>query len=101
MENNPQGEIYSSTRSEIVVSDKETAAKLSPPPAPKKQHLRIKLLFEDEHILVVNKQAGLLSAVTDKMEPTLSIPGLLTILNQKTKNPGHSLFTGWIEKPLV
>ena len=55
--------------SEIVVSDKETAAKLSPPPTPKKQHLRIKLLFEDEHILVVNKQAGLLSVATDKMEP--------------------------------
>ena len=54
---------------EIIVSDKETAAKLSPPPAPKKQHLRIKLLFEDEHILVVNKQAGLLSVATDKMEP--------------------------------
>ena len=55
--------------SEIIVSDKETAAKLSPPPAHKKQHLRIKLLFEDEHILVVNKQAGLLSVATDKMEP--------------------------------
>ena len=53
----------------VKISNRESAAKKSPPPAPKKQHLRIKILFEDDHILVVNKQAGLLSVATDKMEP--------------------------------
>ena len=52
-----------------AVSDRETAAISSPPPAPKKRHPRVKVLFEDEHIIVVNKQAGLLSVSTDKMEP--------------------------------
>ena len=53
----------------VVVSDRGTAAISSPPPAPKKRHPRVKVLFEDEHIIVVNKQAGLLSVSTDKMEP--------------------------------
>ena len=53
----------------ITISDKQTAAANSPAPSPKKQHPRIKILFEDEHIIVVNKQAGLLSVATDKMEP--------------------------------
>ncbi len=53
----------------VTVSDKDAAAETSPPPQPKKQHSRIKILFEDEHIIVVNKQAGLLSVSTDKMEP--------------------------------
>jgi len=53
----------------VTISNRESAAKKSPPPTPKKQHLRIKILFEDDHILVVNKQAGLLSVATDKMEP--------------------------------
>lgn len=53
----------------VKISNRESAAKKSPPPTPKKQHLRIKILFEDDHILVVNKQAGLLSVATDKMEP--------------------------------
>lgn len=55
--------------STVTVSDKDAAAEASPPPQPKKQHSRIKILFEDEHIIVVNKQAGLLSVSTDKMEP--------------------------------
>jgi len=53
----------------ITVSDRETAAISSPPPTTKKKHSRVKVLFEDEHIIVVNKQAGLLSVSTDKMEP--------------------------------
>ena len=53
----------------VIVSDRDTAAITSPPPAPKKRHHRVKVLFEDEHIIVVNKQAGLLSVSTDKMEP--------------------------------
>ena len=55
--------------STITISDKQTAAVNSPAPAPKKKHPRIKIIFEDEHIIVVNKQAGLLSVATDKMEP--------------------------------
>ncbi|HIF45773.1 MAG TPA: RluA family pseudouridine synthase [Candidatus Poseidoniales archaeon] len=54
---------------EIEITDKIIAAKTSPPPIPKKKTIRIKILFEDEHLLVVNKQAGLLSVATDKMEP--------------------------------
>ena len=54
---------------QVVVSDRETAAISSPPPAPKRIHSRVKVLFEDEHIIVINKQAGLLSVSTDKMEP--------------------------------
>tara|TARA_B100001113_G_scaffold97119_1_gene78034 strand:+ start:2676 stop:3545 length:870 start_codon:yes stop_codon:yes gene_type:complete len=53
----------------ISISDKDTATKSSPPPAVKKQNPRIKILFEDEHIIIVNKQAGLLSVATNKMEP--------------------------------
>ena len=52
----------------VIVSDRESAAISSPPPSPRK-HSRVKLLFEDEHIVVVNKQAGLLSVSTNKMEP--------------------------------
>ena len=58
-----------SAGSNVTISDKQTAAKNSPAPAPKRQHSRIKIIFEDEHIIVVNKQAGLLSVATDKMEP--------------------------------
>ena len=57
------------TGSDVLISDRETATKLSPPPVNKKQYSRIKILFEDEYIIVVNKQAGLLSVSTDKMEP--------------------------------
>ena len=57
------------TGSVLSIADRESAAVTSPPPAPKKHYPRIKILFEDEHILVVNKQAGLLSVATDKMEP--------------------------------
>ena len=55
--------------STISISNKETASKSSPPPSVKKQNPRIKILFEDEHIIIVNKQAGLLSVATNKMEP--------------------------------
>lgn len=54
---------------EILVSDKQTAVENSPPPTKKKTNPRIKILFEDDHIIAVNKQAGLLSVSTDKMEP--------------------------------
>ena len=55
--------------STVTISDKESAAKNTPPPMPKKRQPRIKILFEDTDIIVVNKQAGLLSVATDKMEP--------------------------------
>ena len=55
--------------SSVTISDREKAAIYSPPPVPKKPHPRIKILFEDSDIIVVNKQAGLLSVATDKMEP--------------------------------
>jgi len=71
----------------ISISDKETASKSSPPPVVKKQNPRIKILFEDEHIIVVNKQAGLLSVATNKMEPdTLHsrVVNYLKSLNEKS-----------------
>ena len=55
--------------SKVSISDKDTASKSSPPPVVKAPNPRIKILFEDEHIIVVNKQAGLLSVATNKMEP--------------------------------
>ena len=55
--------------SSVTIADREQAAISSPPPLPKRPHPRIKILFEDSDILVVNKQAGLLSVATDKMEP--------------------------------
>ena len=55
--------------SSVTIADREQAAISSPPPQPKRPHPRIKILFEDSDILVVNKQAGLLSVATDKMEP--------------------------------
>ncbi len=55
--------------SEVTVSDKASAREETPSPKQKKKPMRIKLLYEDEHIIVVNKQAGLLSVATDKMEP--------------------------------
>ena len=55
--------------SSVTIADREQAALSSPPPQPKRPHPRIKILFEDSDILVVNKQAGLLSVATDKMEP--------------------------------
>lgn len=58
-----------STGSSVIVNDKETASKTNPPPKPKKKIPRIKILFEDEYIIVLNKQAGLLSVATDKLEP--------------------------------
>ena len=53
----------------IEISNRENAIKNTPPPEPKKKHYKIKILFEDEHIIVVNKQSGLLSVSTNKMEP--------------------------------
>ena len=58
-----------SAGSTVIISDRESAIITSPPPEPKKPPLRIKILFEDTDIIVVNKQAGLLSVATDKMEP--------------------------------
>tara|TARA_B110000444_G_scaffold121204_1_gene113996 strand:- start:7223 stop:8095 length:873 start_codon:yes stop_codon:yes gene_type:complete len=53
----------------VTIADRVEAAITSPPPQTKRPHPRIKILFEDSDILVVNKQAGLLSVATDKMEP--------------------------------
>ena len=58
-----------SVGSSVTIADREQAAISSPPPQPKRPRPRIKILFEDSDILVVNKQAGLLSVATDKMEP--------------------------------
>ena len=53
----------------VEILDKETAVKINPNKNLVKESQRIKILFEDDHIIVVNKQAGLLSVSTDKLEP--------------------------------
>ncbi|MDP6870090.1 MAG: RluA family pseudouridine synthase [Candidatus Poseidoniaceae archaeon] len=51
----------------------------------KTPHSRIKILFEDEDIIVVNKQAGLLSIATDKMEPDTLHSRVNNYLQNNTK----------------
>lgn len=69
----------------VTVLDKERAIKTSPPPNVKKQNHGIKILFEDEHIIVLNKQAGLLSISTDKMEPDTLHSRVLNYLKSNHK----------------
>ena len=53
---------------EVQIINHADAIKKSPPPKPKKQLSKLKILFEDDFILVVEKPAGLLSVATDKRE---------------------------------
>ena len=55
--------------SKVVILEKKKAEEFSEKPKKNKKKLRIKILFEDEDIIAVNKQAGLLSISTNKMEP--------------------------------
>ena len=52
----------------LTIINRADAKKLSPPPAHKKQLSKLKIVFEDEFILVVHKPSGLLSVATDKLE---------------------------------
>ena len=52
----------------ITIINRSEAMKKSPPPEPKKQFSKLKILSEDDYILVVEKPAGLLSVATDKLE---------------------------------
>jgi 23S rRNA pseudouridine1911/1915/1917 synthase len=70
----------------VTISDKESAAILSPPPTPKKRYFKIKILFEDSDIIVVNKQAGLLSVATDKMEPDTLHSRVVDYLKSENEN---------------
>ena len=70
----------------VTISDKESAAILSPPPPPKKRYFKIKILFEDSDIIVVNKQAGLLSVATDKMEPDTLHSRVVDYLKSENEN---------------
>ena len=49
---------------QVVIIDRTEAMKKSPPPEPKKQFSKLKIIFEDEFILVLEKPAGLLSVAT-------------------------------------
>jgi 23S rRNA pseudouridine1911/1915/1917 synthase len=53
---------------QIKIINRSEAMKKSPPPEPKKQFSKLKIIFEDYAILVVEKPAGLLSIATDKLE---------------------------------
>ena len=52
----------------VTVINRLEAMKKSPPPEPRKQFSKLKILFEDDFVLVVEKPAGLLSVATDKLE---------------------------------
>lgn len=52
----------------VSVTDKKSAEDRNPKPK-KKRRNRLRVLFEDEYILVIDKLAGLLSVSTNKMEP--------------------------------
>ena len=53
---------------QIKIINRSDAMKISPPPVSKKQFSKLKIIFEDDWILVVEKPAGLLSVATDKLE---------------------------------
>ena len=55
--------------SEVTIGSKKKEQIDSQKSKQKIRKSRIKILFEDNEILVVNKQAGLLSVATNKMEP--------------------------------
>ena len=52
----------------VTVINRSEAIVKSPPPEPRKQFSKLKVIFEDECILVVEKPAGLLSVATEKLE---------------------------------
>ena len=52
----------------INIINRSDAMKKSPPPQPRKQLSKLKIIFEDSVVLVVEKPAGLLSIATDKLE---------------------------------
>ena len=52
----------------INIINRSDAMKKSPPPQPRKQSSKLKIIFEDSEVLVVEKPAGLLSIATDKLE---------------------------------
>ena len=52
----------------VTVINRSEAIVKSPPPEPRKQFSKLKIIFEDECILVVEKPAGLLSVATEKLE---------------------------------
>ena len=54
----------------VEIVSKSKAVEDNPPPkANKKAARKIKIIHEDDHLLVVTKPEGLLSVATDKMEP--------------------------------
>ena len=52
----------------VTIINRSEAIVKSPPPEPRKQFSKLKIIFEDECILVVEKPAGLLSVATEKLE---------------------------------
>ncbi len=72
--------------SEIKILNRKKADEKSPNPNKPKRKVRIKILFEDEDIIVVNKQAGLLSVSTDKMEPDTLHSRVMEYVQFENKN---------------
>ncbi len=52
----------------VEVTGRAKAKEAAPPPQSNKKPHKLKILYEDEAILVVNKPAGLLSVATNKLE---------------------------------
>ncbi len=72
--------------SEVTIGSKKKDQIDSQKSKQKIRKSRIKILFEDNEILVVNKQAGLLSVATDKMEPDTLHSRVLEYVKQSSKN---------------
>ena len=71
--------------SKVVILEKKKAEEFSEKPKKNKKKLRIKILFEDEDIIAVNKQAGLLSISTNKMEPDTLHSRVMEYLQDENK----------------
>ena len=67
------GEVEHRAKKQLVKSDKieilDKSVSRENTPAPVKKQTKLKIIYEDEHILVVDKPAGLLSIATNKLEP--------------------------------
>ena len=76
----------------IELMSRVKAHEITPPPAVKQKKIDLKVLWEDEAILVVEKPAGLLSIATDKMEIDTLHGDVLTMFDKKTRKIGAILF---------
>lgn len=61
------------------------------------QHKRLRIIFEDDYLVVVEKGYGLLSIATQNQKPKQHTALSATTSNAKTPTRTYSLYTDWIE----